>query len=242
MRIKMTNSTSDNIESLPAKELYEAAISRSEHAPQSKIVSEFVLDALVNSSGESAQIRELRASIRKAIDEADDDKAHDLMSELKKIKDAEQQNASALSEISSKFSIAQILSSFRTDPAFEEIVYGLALKVLNQTDKALKEPASKTKTPRVKKEAEIFVITNEAGKSSIMPMRVGRGAANLSQDAEAFTLLGFAIEKDEEGKEVLSPSTFTDTTGTEHTASRKAIITAIESQIAFEGYTVAAQQ
>ena len=116
------------------------------------------------------------------------------------------------------------------------------MKVLNQTDKALKEPASKTKTPRVKKEAEIFVITNEAGKSSIMPMRVGRGAANLSQDAEAFTLLGFAIEKDEEGKEVLSPSTFTDTTGTEHTASRKAIITAIESQIAFEGYTVAAQQ
>lgn len=86
MRIKMTNSTSDNIESLPAKELYEAAISRSEHAPQSKIVSEFVLDALVNSSGESAQIRELRASIRKAIDEANDDKAHDLMSELKKSK------------------------------------------------------------------------------------------------------------------------------------------------------------
>ena len=104
----MTNSISDNIESLPAKELYEAAISRSEHAPQSKIVSEFVLDALVNSSGESAQIRELRASIRKAIDEANDDKAHDLMSELKKIKDAEQENASALAEISSKFSIAQI--------------------------------------------------------------------------------------------------------------------------------------
>ena len=57
-----------------------------------------------------------------------------------------------------------------------------------------------------------------------------------------FTLLGFAIEKDEEGKEVLSPSTFTDTTGTEHTASRKAIVTAIESKIAFEGYSIAPQQ
>ena len=238
----MTNSISDNIESLPAKELYEASISRSEHAPQSKTVSEFVLDALVNSSGESAQIRELRASIRKAIDEANDDKAHDLMSELKKIKDAEQDNASALAEISSKFSIAQILSSFRTDPAFEEIVYGLALKVLNQTDKALKEPASKTKTPRVKKEAEIFVITKDSGESAILAMRMGRGATILSQDAEAFALLGFAIEKDEDGKEVLSPSTFTDKTGAEHAASRKAIVTAIESQIAFEGYTIAAQQ
>lgn len=100
-----------------------------------KIIGEFVLDAFINSSDESQKIREFREQIKTAIGNADDDAAHELMVELKTIKDAEQENAAALAEISSKFPISQILSSFRQDPAFQEIVYGLAFKVLNHSHK-----------------------------------------------------------------------------------------------------------
>lgn len=61
-------------------------------------------------------------------------------------------------------------------------------------------------------------------------MRIGKGAANLSQDAEVFTLLGFAIEKDAEGKEVLVPGVFTEKMGVENPASRRSIATAIKEK------------
>jgi hypothetical protein len=56
--------------------------------PQAKTISEMVLDAF-QSSRESDQIRELRAAIRQAHDNFDDDKAYELMGELKQLKDAE---------------------------------------------------------------------------------------------------------------------------------------------------------
>lgn len=115
----MTDSTIQPEETLSFKEQYENAIDKSDHLPAAKIIGEFVLDALINSSGESQKIRELREQIKTAIGNADDDAAHELMVELKTIKDAEQESAAALTEISSKFSISQILSSFRQDPAFQ---------------------------------------------------------------------------------------------------------------------------
>lgn len=240
----MTDSNIQPEETLSFKEQYENAIDKSDHVPQSKIIGEFVLDALINSSGESQKIRELREQIKTAIGNADDDSAHELMVELKTIKDAEQENAAALAEISSKFSISQILSSFRQDPAFQEIVYGLALKVLNHSHQALTTPAGKTKASRPKTEPKpaVTYIVTKGEESAELVMRIGKGAANLSQDAEVFTLLGFAVEKDDEGKEILVPGVFTDKMGVEHPASRRNIATAIEEKTAFEGYTIATKE
>ncbi|RMV80695.1 hypothetical protein [Pseudomonas amygdali] len=244
----MTDSTIQPDESLSFKEQYENAIDKSDHVPQSKIIGEFVLDALINSSGESQKIRELREQIKTAIGNADDDAAHELMIELKTIKDAEQESAAALAEISSKFSISQILSSFRQDPAFQEIVYGLAFKVLNHSHQALTTPV-KTKTSRSKAEktssdkprlASAYVVT-KGEESIVMPIRAGRASANLTQDAEAFAFLGFSIA-DKDGREVLVPPTFTDKMGAEHPASRPSIIRAIEEKTAFEGFIVVPQQ
>lgn len=240
----MNDSIASNEETLSFKEQYENAIEKSDHVPQSKIIGEFVLDALINSSGESQKIRELREQIKTAVGNADDDAAHELMVELKTVKDAELENAAALAEISSKFSISQILSSFRQDPAFQEIVYGLALKVLNHSHQALTSPAGKTKTSRPKTEPKpaVTYIVTKGEESAELVMRIGKGAANLTQDADAFTLLGFAIEKDEEGKEILSPATFADKMGVEHAASRRSIATAIEEKTAFEGYTISTKE
>lgn len=222
---------------LTPKDEYENAINRSEHLPQAKNISEMVLDAF-NTSGESEKIRELRAAIRKAMDDTDDDRAHELMGELKQIKDVEQANAAALEDLSSRFSISQILHNFRNDPAFEHIIYGLALKVLNHTHLAMKEPGGKAKASRPKKEMEVFTLSN--GEISLpFPIRVGRPAANLSQDAAAFALLGFGIETDEEEKEVLVPAVFTDNQGVEHIATRKSIAMAIQAQTAFDGCSLA---
>jgi len=240
----MTDSNIQPEETLSFKEQYENAIDKSDHLPAAKIIGEFVLDALINTSGESQKIRELREQIKTAIGNADDDAAHELMVELKTIKDAEQESAAALAQISSKFSISQILSSFRQDPAFQEIVYGLAFKVLTHANTAIQSPAGKTKTTRAKSEPKpaVTYIVSKGEESAELVMRIGKGAANLSQDAEVFTLLGFAIEKDAEGKEILVPSVFTDKMGVEHPASRRSIATAIEEKTGFEGYTIATKE
>ncbi|KTB91599.1 hypothetical protein AO073_01620 [Pseudomonas syringae ICMP 11293] len=245
----MTDSTDTNQETLSAKEQYSIVIEKSDHLPAAKVVGEFVLDALINSSGESQKIRELREEIKSAISEADDDKAHGLMVELKSIKDAEQENSNALAEISQKFSISQILSSYSKDPAFEEIAYGLALQVLNKTQQALANPV-KTKTTRTKTDktpsdkprlASAYVI-NKGDDSVVMTIRAGRAAANLTQDSDAFAFLGFKVEKDEDFKDVLVPANFTDKMGTEHPATRPSIIRAIEEKTAFEGFSVTPHQ
>ncbi len=61
---------------------YESAIGLSQHVPQAKTISEMVLDAF-QTAKESEEIRELRAAIRLAQDEHDDDKAYELMGQLK---------------------------------------------------------------------------------------------------------------------------------------------------------------
>lgn len=234
----MTDSIAPNEETLSFKEQYENAIDRSDHLPQSKIIGEFVLDALINSSGESQKIRELREQIKTAIGNADDDAAHELMVELKTIKDAEQENAAALAEISSKFSISQILSSFRQDPTFQEIVYGLAYKVLNTSHQALTTPIGKTKTTRPKAEPKppVTHIITKGDESVVVTM--SRGPQKPSADKQFYELLGFSIHADESGKETIEPATFLLKDGTESHANKREIIAALNNRTAFEGVTI----
>lgn len=131
---------------------YESAIGLSQHVPQAKTISEMVLDAF-QTAKESEEIRELRAAIRLAQDEHDDDKAYELMGQLKRLKDAEAADSAALADLGAQFPISRILSSYKDDPAFQELVYSLALKVLNQTHQAISNPypaKSKTRAPRRK--------------------------------------------------------------------------------------------
>ena len=230
-------SAEESVAALHAKAEYENAINLSQHVPAAKIISEMVLDAF-HTSKESDQIRELRVAIREAHDSFDDDKAYDLMGQLKQLKDAEAADNIALEDLSSKFSISRILSSFKDDPQFQELVYGLALKVLNQSHQAISNPsAGKGKAARPKKEAEVFVISKD-GTSVTLPLRTPRSRLNV--DREAFEFLGFSFvgEGDEAELEVES---FVDNAGVEQPLSRKSVITALQQQTAFEGYSIAQQ-
>ena len=229
--------TEESVVALQSKAEYENAINLSQHLPAAKIISEMVLDAF-HTSKESDQIRELRVAIRQAHDAFDDDTAYDLMGQLKQLKDAEAADNAALEDLSSKFSISRILSSFKDDPQFQELVYGLALKVLNQSHQAISNPsAGKSKASRAKKDAEVFVIS-KGGISVTLPLRTPR--AKLNVDREAFEFLGFSFvgEGDEAELEVES---FVDNAGTEQPLNRKNVITALQRQTAFEGYSIAQQ-
>ncbi len=226
------SNTAESVVTLSSKAEYENSINLSP-----KTISEMVLDAF-QSTRESDQIRELRAAIRQAHDRFDDDKAYELMGELKQLKDAEAADIAALEDLSSKFSISRILSSFKDDPAFQEIVYGLALKVLNQTHLAISNPASgKSKTARAKKEVEVFTISKD-GVSVTLPLRTPRSRLNV--DREALEFLGFTFVGEGDEAE-LENETFLDSAGTEQAVNRKNIITALQQQTAFDGYSIAAQ-
>ncbi len=228
--------TAESVVTESSKAEYENSINLSQHLPQAKIISEMVLDAF-QSTRESDQIRELRAAIRQAHDSFDDDKAYELMGELKALKDAETADLAALEDLSSKFSIGRILSSFKDDPAFQEIVYGLALKVLNQTHQAISNPSGgKSKTAK-KKEVEIFTISKD-GNSVTLPMRTPRSRLNV--DRAALEFLGFTFVGEGEEAE-LESEVFVDNAGTEQAVNRKNIITALQQQTAFDGYSIAAQ-
>ncbi|WP_248798981.1 hypothetical protein [Pseudomonas sp. MWU13-2105] len=229
--------TDEAVTPLSAKREYENAIHLSQHAPQAKNISEMVLDAF-QSSKESEQIRELRLAIRQAHDRFDDDKAYELMGQLKQLKDAEAADIAALEDLSTKFPISRILSSYKDDPAFQELVYGLALKVLNQTHQALSNPgAGKGKATRPKKEAPVFIISKD-DSSVTFPLRTPRSKANA--DREAFEFLGFAFAGHGDLAELLS-ETFVDNEGNEQPATRQNIVTAIQQQTAFAGYSVVQQ-
>lgn len=231
------SNTAESVITLSSKAEYENSINLSQHVPQAKTISEMVLDAF-HTSKESDQIRELRAAIRQAHDRFDDDKAYELMGELKQLKDAEAADIAALEDLSSKFPISRILSSFKDDPDFQELVYGLALKVLNQTHQAISNPsAGKSKAARAKKEIEVFSISKD-GVSVSLPLRNPRSKPNV--DREAFEFLGFTFVGEGDEAELAS-ETFIDNAGTEQPATRKAIVTALQQQTAFDGYSIAAQ-
>ncbi|WP_460069869.1 hypothetical protein [Pseudomonas sp. H2_E05] len=227
----------ESVVALHAKAEYENAINLSQHVPAAKIISEMVLDAF-HTSKESDQIRELRIAIRQAHDAFDDDKAYELMGQLKQLKDAEAADNIALEDLSSKFSISRILSSFKDDPEFQELVYGLALKVLNQSHQVISNPSTgKGKAARAKKEAEVFVISKD-GVSVTLPLRTPRSKLNVDREAFEFLGLRFVGEGDEAELEVDS---FVDNAGIEQPLSRKSVITALQQQSAFEGYSIAQQ-
>jgi glutamine synthetase adenylyltransferase len=159
------SNTAESVVTLSSKAEYENSINLSQHVSQAKTISEMVLDAF-QSTRESDQIRELRAAIRHAHDSFDDDKAYELMGELKQLKDAEAADIAALEDLSSKFSIGRILSSFKDDPAFQEIVYGLALKVLNQTTRpSATRAAARARPPRPRKKSKCSPSARTASAS-----------------------------------------------------------------------------
>jgi hypothetical protein len=213
---------------------YENSIGLSQHVPQAKTISEMVLDAF-QTAKESEEIRQLRAAIRQAQDNLDDDQAYELMGELKRLKDAEAADSAALADLSTQFPISRILSSYKDDSAFQELVYSLALKVLNHTHQAISNPSSgKSKTARAKKEAEIFTISKD-GQSVTLPLRTPRSKLNV--DREALEFLGFVFVGEGDEAELQS-ETFTDSEGTELPVTRKNIVTALQQGKAFEGYSI----
>ncbi len=233
----MSDSHTDAVPAVSAKQAYEDAINLSQHVPQAKSISEMVLDAF-QSAKESDQIRELRVAIRQAHDRFDDDQAYELMGQLKQLKDAEAADMAALEDLSTKFQISRILSSYKDDPSFQELVYSLALKVLNQTHQAVSNPSGgKSKTARAKKEAEVFVISKD-GVSVTLPLRTPRSKANV--DREAFEFLGFSFVGEGDEAELQS-EVFVDKDGNQQPATRKNIVSAIQQHVAFEGYSAVQQ-
>ncbi|MDY7559768.1 hypothetical protein QN382_03810 [Pseudomonas sp. 10B1] len=226
--------TEEAVIPLSSKQEYENAISLSQHVSQAKTISEMVLDAF-HTAKESDHIRQLRTAIRQAQEAVDDDKAYELMGELKHLKDAEAAGTEALAELSTQFSISRILFSYKDDPAFQELVYGLALKVLNHTHQSVSNPlVGKSKSARIKKEIETFTISKD-GVSVNLPLRTPRAKPNV--DREAFEFLGFAFIGEGDSAE-LQVQTFVDSDGNAQSATRKNIITALQQQKAFSGYQI----
>ena len=83
----------------------------------------------------------------------------------------------------------------------------------------------------------MFAISKD-GISVTLPMRSPRSKPNV--DREAFEFLGFSFvgEGDEAELEV---ETFVDNSGAEQPLTRKSIITALQQQTAFDGYSIAQQ-
>jgi hypothetical protein len=127
-----------------------------------------VLDAF--QSSRSDQIRELRAAIRQAHDNFDDDKAYELMGELKQLKDAEGRHrrpGRPEQQVPDQPHPLQLQGR----PGLSGDRLRLALKVLNQTHQAISNPSSgKSKAARAKKDAEVFTISKD-GMSVTLPLR-----------------------------------------------------------------------
>jgi hypothetical protein len=224
--------TETTVNPASSKTEYENAMHLSQHVAPAKTIAEMVLDAF-QTSRESDQIRDLRAAIRAANDEHDDDKAYELMGQLKQLKDVEAANSAALEDLSQRYPMQSILASFKDDPAFQELIYGLALKVLNHTHQAIKEPAGgKSKASRPKKENEVFTLTKG---EEVISVTLKSARAKPLADRSVFEFLGFNFIGEDDQAELETP-TFTDNTGAEHPATLKNIIAAIQQQTAFEGY------
>lgn len=71
-----------------------------------------------------------------------------------------------------------------------------------------------------------------------MPLRTPRSRLNV--DREALEFLGFTFVGEGDEAE-LQNETFLDNQGAEQAVNRKNIITALQQQTAFDGYSIAAQ-
>ncbi|MGE8451472.1 MAG: hypothetical protein ACN6OP_12790, partial [Pseudomonadales bacterium] len=101
---------------------------------------------------------------------------------------------------------------------------------------AISNPSGGKSKARPKKEMEVFAISKD-GISVTLPMRP-RSKANV--DREAFEFLGFSFVGEGDEAE-LESETFLDSHGNEQQATRKNIVTAIQQQTAFAGYSAQQQ-
>ncbi len=164
--------------------------------PRPATISEMVLDAF-QSTRESEQIRELRAAIRQAHDSFDDDKAHELMGELKQLEDAEAADIAALEDLSSKFRSAASCPVSRTTRRSRKSSTAWPSKVLNQTHQAISNPSGgKSKAAKAKKKSKVFTISKD-GMSVTLPLRTPRPRLNVDREALEFLGFSFVGEGDE---------------------------------------------
>ncbi|MNG18769.1 hypothetical protein D3C84_1028620 [compost metagenome] len=83
----------------------------------------------------------------------------------------------------------------------------------------------------------MFTISKD-GESVTLPLRTPRSRLNVDRKALEFLGLTFVGEGDEAE---LENETFLDNAGAEQAVNRKNIITALQQQTAFDGYSIAAQ-
>lgn len=216
------------------------------HAPAAKNLAAKVIDTFYEVLTPKAELN-LQAEIKKAAEKGDFDKLEELMAQRKEIKANQSKDANIIKEIR-KHDFPQVLKAFRGE--FDAIVYEIAYKVLTGSHVAITEASKSSKGGRAskastttsddsaKRQQTIYKIS-KGDQSVVFPIRMGRAAVNLKQDEEAFNLLGFKVEKDEDGKDVLNPATIEQADGKEALANRKSIVAAIEAQLkGFEGFTV----
>ncbi|KRC94323.1 hypothetical protein ASE33_06860 [Pseudomonas sp. Root9] len=220
---------------------YETAISADLHAAPAKELGAKVLKQMLSVTTSSA-LTDIHAQISAAATSGDDEKLVKLFEELKKLKDAEKANLKSLAELKKSTSFERVLLAFQDE--FKALAYDISLEVIKGTHVALKNAGGKTKGTRKTSEKDqsdkpTFHTVTHNGKSEKLFTRWGRAAANLTQDEQVFTFLGFKIVKNEAGKEILDPATIKLTDGSEIPANRPNIAKAITEKTAFDGYTIA---
>jgi hypothetical protein len=90
---------------------------------------------------------------------------------------------------------------------------------------------------RAKKDLEVFTISKD-GINVTLPLRTPRSSLNVDRKALEFLGFTFVGEGDDA---VIESETFLDNAGVEQAVNRKNIITALQQQTAFDGYSIAAQ-
>lgn len=225
-----------------AKQDYQEAMEASLHQPVAKIISESVMTVLMNATM-SNSYADLTSQIAEASKKGDVDLIIKLSTDLKNVKDNRSSHEKTFKQLQDKYDFADVLQAFK--PEFEELAYAAAYKALTTAQTSIKQSgkAGGTKPAKptgddAKRHQTIYKIT-KGDESAIFPIRMGRASVNLKQDEEAFNLLGFKVEK-EDNKDVLNPGTIKQADGTEELATRKSIVAAIQAKLkGFEDFTVA---
>ncbi|MFI3044475.1 hypothetical protein [Pseudomonas coronafaciens] len=229
-----------------AKNGFDEAQTAGLYADQAKELGNAIFKKITSMSSNNA-LAEIHAKIATAASQEDDALLESLFADLKKAKNDQKNVADQYKTIRNSNSFETILQAYSEE--FRELAYSVATEVIKGTHVALKNvkgrksstnDAGEGKGKRGPRTSVDHTITNGKGEKTVLVSRAGRAAANLTQDAETFAFLGFKIEKDEEGKEVLNPSTIKLNDGNEVPATRPNIVRAITDKTGLSDFTISA--
>lgn len=209
--------TTDNTTGFEAK--YKAEVLRSDLSVASRGAANAVVETMLASRNDP-QTADLLTKIQAAAAAGDSDQIEQLAEQLKSVKSVEAQRSARLSEMAREYSLKDALRAF---PAFKDLVYELALLVLEKTEEGLKQkraPRAAGSSPVFRDTGPLYRISHN-GEHIEVRKNVG-AAKSPGAEREFYEFMGLDVSED--GK-LVSPASFVNIKGqTVSTQSKKNII------------------